>query len=315
MGIITKPYTFASGRVVDGTQVNANFDALIAGIGDQTTKVVGPVSFTDNAIVRADGATGKLVQNSSVIIDDAGNVGIGTTTPGAKLEVTDSIANPYGTLGRYQNLWLYSEAFGSSGGVGEFNNWVKATVTENFIASPTGEITGAKITSTHALCNINSRIAATPNQTYTGSVWLKEGTSNHSRIWFSGGLNGGLAQQNIVSLDVVLTPIWTRYTLACTCPPSGINQLEMAFQEYEVGTYFYAWGAQIVEGIESLPYVRTNGVAIAAASGLFINTNGFMPPRMTTAQRDAIVSPIEGMVIFNITTHVLNFYYTSWAAV
>jgi len=37
MGIITKPYTFASGRVIDGTQVNANFDALIAGLGDTAT--------------------------------------------------------------------------------------------------------------------------------------------------------------------------------------------------------------------------------------------------------------------------------------
>ncbi|MBU2527716.1 MAG: hypothetical protein KKC03_14055 [Bacteroidetes bacterium] len=44
-------------------------------------------------------------------------------------------------------------------------------------------------------------------------------------------------------------------------------------------------------------------------------TKAFMPPRMTTAQRDAIASPTEGMVIFNITTHVLDSYYTSWAAV
>lgn len=82
MGIITKPYTFASGRVVDGTQINADFDALIAGVGDTTTlrptlaslgAVAGPASATDNAIVRFDAATGKLVQNSPVIIDDAGD--------------------------------------------------------------------------------------------------------------------------------------------------------------------------------------------------------------------------------------------------
>lgn len=36
--------------------------------------VVGPASFTDHAIVRADGVTGKLVQNSSATIDDAGTV-------------------------------------------------------------------------------------------------------------------------------------------------------------------------------------------------------------------------------------------------
>jgi hypothetical protein len=45
-------------------------------------------------------------------------------------------------------------------------------------------------------------------------------------------------------------------------------------------------------------------------------TKAFMPPRMTTTQRDNIASPTEGMVIFNITTHVLNYYGTAaWAAV
>lgn len=41
-----------------------------AGAGD----VVGPASSTDNAIVRWDGATGKLIQNSIVIISDTGIV-------------------------------------------------------------------------------------------------------------------------------------------------------------------------------------------------------------------------------------------------
>jgi hypothetical protein len=45
-------------------------------------------------------------------------------------------------------------------------------------------------------------------------------------------------------------------------------------------------------------------------------TMAFMPPRMTTAQRDLIASPTEGMVVYNTTTHVLNFRNASaWAAV
>jgi hypothetical protein len=45
-------------------------------------------------------------------------------------------------------------------------------------------------------------------------------------------------------------------------------------------------------------------------------TKAFMPPRMTTTQRDAITSPTEGMVIYNLTTHVLNFHNgTVWGAV
>ena len=37
-------------------------------------------------------------------------------------------------------------------------------------------------------------------------------------------------------------------------------------------------------------------------------TQGFLPPRMTTTQRNAIASPAIGLVIYNITTNCLNFY-------
>ncbi|MEO6253742.1 MAG: hypothetical protein ABIO79_10570 [Ferruginibacter sp.] len=37
-------------------------------------------------------------------------------------------------------------------------------------------------------------------------------------------------------------------------------------------------------------------------------TSGFLPPRMTTTQRDAIVSPVPGLMIFNSTTQTIEFY-------
>lgn len=48
-------------------------------------------SVTDNAIARYDGTTGKL-QNSGVVVDDSGNVGIGVT-PSAKLHIGDGSDN------------------------------------------------------------------------------------------------------------------------------------------------------------------------------------------------------------------------------
>ena len=53
--------------------------------------VKGAVSSTDNAIARFDGATGKLLKNSSVMIDDDGKVGIGVT-PANKLDVYGGMA-------------------------------------------------------------------------------------------------------------------------------------------------------------------------------------------------------------------------------
>jgi hypothetical protein len=61
------------------------------------------------------------------------------------------------------------------------------------------------------------------------------------------------------------------------------------------------------------------GTAIPNANALLdltSTTKAFMPPRMTTTQRDAIASPTEGMYVHNTTTKGLNFYNgTSWVAV
>ncbi len=51
--------------------------------------VIGPAGATDNAIARYDGTTGKLIKNSSVLINDAGSVGIGAEpATGFGLDVT-----------------------------------------------------------------------------------------------------------------------------------------------------------------------------------------------------------------------------------
>lgn len=53
--------------------------ALLSAVG-----IIGPASSTDNAVVRFNGTTGALAQNSGVIIDDSNNVtGMGTLSSGA----------------------------------------------------------------------------------------------------------------------------------------------------------------------------------------------------------------------------------------
>ena len=61
--------------------------------------------------------------------------------------------------------------------------------------------------------------------------------------------------------------------------------------------------------------VGTSAPAASAAVDITSTSQGFLPPRMTTAQRDAIASPAEGLIIFNTTTKCLNFYDgTAWVA-
>lgn len=53
---------------------------VLGGGGGGGGDVVGAASSTDNAIARFDGATGKILQNSGVIIDDNGSLNINSTS-------------------------------------------------------------------------------------------------------------------------------------------------------------------------------------------------------------------------------------------
>jgi hypothetical protein len=56
-----------------------------------------------------------------------------------------------------------------------------------------------------------------------------------------------------------------------------------------------------------------NAVAILDVAS---TTKGFLPPRMTTTERNAIVTPPAGLMVYNTTTNKLNFYNgTAWEAV
>ena len=46
----------------------------------------------------------------------------------------------------------------------------------------------------------------------------------------------------------------------------------------------------------------------SAALEIDSTTKGFLPPRMTTLQRDAITTPADGLIIYNTSTQKINFY-------
>ena len=54
------------------------------------SKASGPASSTTNAIARYSDTTGKVLKNSGVVVDDSGNVGIGTTSPVTPLDINGS---------------------------------------------------------------------------------------------------------------------------------------------------------------------------------------------------------------------------------
>jgi hypothetical protein len=66
-----------------------------------------------------------------------------------------------------------------------------------------------------------------------------------------------------------------------------------------------------VDGLISNGAVSVGSKAQANSSAILdahSTTKGFLPPRMTTAQRDAIATPATGLTIFNTTTNKVNVY-------
>jgi hypothetical protein len=62
--------------------------------------------------------------------------------------------------------------------------------------------------------------------------------------------------------------------------------------------------------------VGTSSPNASAIVHLASTTQGFRPPALTTAQRDAIATPLEGLMLYNSTTKKLNFYNgAAWEAV
>src|SRR5215204_5389047 len=54
--------------------------------------------------------------------------------------------------------------------------------------------------------------------------------------------------------------------------------------------------------------IGTTAPAPTALLDITSTTKGFLPPRMTTAQREAISTPAAGLSVYNSTTNALNLY-------
>lgn len=91
-----------------------------------------------------------------------------------------------------------------------------------------------------------------------------------------------------------------------------------------LGSVFFQGSSGIAEDNTNFFYdstnhslgLGTNTPNITSILDLTSTTKGFLPPRMSTTQRDAITSPTSGLVIYNTTTNLLNvFNGTIWEVV
>lgn len=159
--------TAGSGLSITGTTITATG----GGSGD----VVGPASATDNAIVRFDTTTGKLVQNSGVTIDDSNNIstagnislGVGGSVAGF-IELTQGTAPSLGTtsvtLYAPTSVTSYAIVYPTAAGTGiphfsNSSNVITMSISAIDLASAdvTGDLPFANITQASAASKLLGR--------------------------------------------------------------------------------------------------------------------------------------------------------------
>jgi hypothetical protein len=86
---------------------------------------------------------------------------------------------------------------------------------------------------------------------------------------------------------------------------SGDNDSGM-FSSADGQLEFYTNNSERVR-VTGAGIVAVNTISPSAAAQLDVSstTRGFLPPRMTTAQRDAISTPPDGLILYNATTSKL----------
>lgn len=170
------------------------------------------------------------------------------------------------------------------------------------------DITGGGLCTTQYGLYVESLAGATTNR----AVWLA-GTGSSNGIWMGTDVVLYRDSANVLKTDDALHIAGSGITF-----PAGTATINGSggWLKLESGTTLYLQydnptkAVQIGKSGNNLTATVFGGLTITST------TQPFIPPRMTTIQRDAIASPVAGMVVYNSTTNVLNFYNGSgWGAV
>ena len=226
----------------------------------------------------------------------------GMLTPRMTTAERDAIVSPANGLLVYNTT---TEAFNYNSGVPAVPAW-----------TPVGTGSGST-TSVTASAPLASSGGATPDISLTGVVPVANGGTNSStalndnRIIVS---SGGAIVEAAALTDGQLLIGSTGATPVGAALNGTSNQITIT---NTAGSVTLATPQDIND--TAVPNFAGLGLAAAAfvpdASSVFeikSTSQGMLTPRMTTAERDAIVSPANGLLIYNASRGAFNFYESGW---
>ena len=315
------PNSFTANRIPYTTAYNALADTSLLRYTPSTGIDVKGTSTSSGKTFEA-----KNSANTSIFyIGNNGNVGVGTSSPGYRLDLGTSINTLLLTL---YNSGLERFGFGVTGGklnvsLGagsalSLGNWGSGSYSEKGILDPaSGKIIFSSNQATGALDGT------------APFVKFENGTSVFSITNGSGGTEPYIGMSN-GAVKGMLSGLNTTdgfYNGSFSAHPYTIRVSNSAKARYHTsggfafgGTYYSTDPGANNISVEGKIAVGATSTTTSAKLEVVSTTQGFLPPRMTSAQRDAISSPATGLTLYctdctatDASTEVMQTYNgTTW---
>jgi hypothetical protein len=264
----------ASPSIVAGTNVTVSGtwpnQTINATGGGGSGDVSGPASSTDNAVARFDSTTGKIIQNSGVVINDSGEVTVGVWKG---TEIGLSYGGTGGASASQARSNILPSYTGNAGKVLAVNSG--ATDVEYISAGGTGTVTSVQVSGgTTGLTTSGGPITAAGTITLAGTLAVASGGTGTSTPAIVAGTN------------VTVSGTWPNQTInaagaAQVYPGAGIAN--------STGT---AWGTSYTTSGTGTVVALATGAALTNPSANQINdtnTNQILGLSPTTSAVDYLV--------------------------
>jgi hypothetical protein len=267
----------------------------------------GLIKFGDNSII---GATAKYLSdgagNDLPISVSTTNVGISTNNPTALLQINSPINNNIIKLVRSDDTTQYLSIVQSSapnlydiGPVADDQNTVLRFYRNNYIVGRVGGTESLRLIAGKLGINL---AGSTPS----ANLQIKGSGSTSATSTF---LFQNSAGNNILTCTDDGKVFIQSNTLTVSGYSARINNLQLGL----IGSKTIS-----ATGGDSSITIDSGGVAISGGTALIPNasallqvestTRGFLPPRMTTTQKNAIATPAAGLIVFDTTLAKLCVY-------
>ena len=292
--IVKSGGTAAQILAADGSVITAGTNITISGgtissSGGGGMAIGGSITSATSGSILFAGASGVLAQNNAQFFWDITNtrLGLGTITLGSKFQINGNAAIGYSASTTAPNNGLLvngnvgvgttTPSFSNSG-VGI--NVETASPDAAYLKVSYSGGNSAEFRSGLAIAGIGN-VSNNPFQFIT---------NNTERARFTSGGDFGIGTTTIGSKMQVNGNAAIGYSASTAAPTNGMS-------------------------VAGTVNVGTNTSVTTAALQVSSTTQGFLPPVMTTTQKNAITSPATGLVVFDSTLGKLCVFSTTWQTI